>query len=47
MTQAAKDLLSDMIDEDSEILTHFIWGRCTAENVESLYAFCNEEFRRR
>ncbi|TVX80616.1 DAK2 domain-containing protein [Peribacillus simplex] len=44
MTQAAKDLLSDMIDEDSEILTILYGEDATAEGVESLVAFCNENF---
>ncbi|MDW7613281.1 DAK2 domain-containing protein [Peribacillus simplex] len=44
MTQAAKDLLSDMIDEDSEILTILYGEDATAEDVEGLVAFCNENF---
>ncbi|MDV7763221.1 DAK2 domain-containing protein [Peribacillus sp. CSMR9] len=44
MTQAAKDLLSDMIDEDSEILTILYGEDATAEVVEGLVAFCNENF---
>ncbi|WP_141992194.1 DAK2 domain-containing protein [Bacillus sp. B4EP4a] len=44
MTQAAKDLLSDMIDEDSEILTILYGEDATAEDVENLVAFCNENF---
>ncbi|MGE1161829.1 DAK2 domain-containing protein [Peribacillus simplex] len=44
MTQAAKDLLSDMIDEDSEILTILYGEDATAEDVEGLVAFCNEKF---
>ncbi|MGE7903729.1 DAK2 domain-containing protein [Peribacillus sp. NPDC094092] len=44
MTQAAKDLLSDMIDEDSEILTILYGEDATAEDVESLVTFCNENF---
>ncbi|TDL89674.1 DAK2 domain-containing protein [Vibrio vulnificus] len=44
MTQAAKDLLSDMIDEDSEILTILYGEDATSEDVESLVAFCNENF---
>ncbi|MDP1417922.1 DAK2 domain-containing protein [Peribacillus simplex] len=44
MTQAAKDLLSNMIDEDSEILTILYGEDTTAEDVESLVAFCNENF---
>ncbi|TFH60532.1 DAK2 domain-containing protein [Peribacillus frigoritolerans] len=44
MTKAAKDLLSDMIDEDSEILTILYGEDATAEDVESLVAFCNENF---
>ncbi|MFE5428005.1 DAK2 domain-containing protein [Peribacillus simplex] len=44
MTQTAKDLLSDMIDEDSEILTILYGEDATAEDVENLVAFCNENF---
>ncbi|MGG4266333.1 DAK2 domain-containing protein [Peribacillus simplex] len=44
MIQAAKDLLSDMIDEDSEILTILYGEDATAEDVEGLVAFCNENF---
>ncbi|MDM5357973.1 DAK2 domain-containing protein [Peribacillus sp. ACCC06369] len=44
MTQAAKDLLSDMIDEDSEILTILYGEDATTEEVEGLVAFCNENF---
>ncbi|WP_375088335.1 DAK2 domain-containing protein [Peribacillus sp. RS7] len=44
MTQAAKDLLSDMIDEDSEILTILYGEDATTEDVEGLVAFCNENF---
>ncbi|WP_144527073.1 DAK2 domain-containing protein [Peribacillus simplex] len=44
MTQAAKGLLSDMIDEDSEILTILYGEDATAEDVENLVAFCNENF---
>ncbi|MBT2665850.1 DAK2 domain-containing protein [Bacillus sp. ISL-4] len=44
MTQAAKDLLTDMIDEDSEILTILYGEDATAEDVEGLVAFCNEHF---
>ncbi|AMM92421.1 hypothetical protein UP17_07570 [Peribacillus simplex] len=44
MTQAAKDLLSDMIDEESEILTILYGEDATAEDVEGLVAFCNENF---
>ena len=39
MTQAAKDLLSDMIDEDSEILTILYGEDATEEDVESLLRF--------
>ncbi|MGE7185160.1 DAK2 domain-containing protein [Peribacillus sp. NPDC006672] len=44
MTQAAKDLISDMIDEESEILTILYGEDATAEDVEGLVAFCNEKF---
>jgi DAK2 domain fusion protein YloV len=44
MTQAAKGLLSGMIDEDSEILTILYGEDATAEDVENLVAFCNENF---
>ncbi|MFJ7746997.1 DAK2 domain-containing protein [Peribacillus sp. NPDC097295] len=42
--QAAKDLLSKMIDEDSEILTILYGEDATAEEVEQLVAFCEETF---
>ncbi|MGE7760704.1 DAK2 domain-containing protein [Peribacillus sp. NPDC097895] len=44
MTQAAKDLLSEMIDEDSEILTILYGEDAPTEDVEGLVAFCNENF---
>ncbi|MBO0996921.1 DAK2 domain-containing protein [Bacillus sp. SD075] len=44
MTQAAKNLLSHMIDEDSEILTILYGEDAAAEDVEGLVAFCNENF---
>ncbi|MFE4810977.1 DAK2 domain-containing protein [Peribacillus simplex] len=44
LTQAAKDLLTVMIDEDSEILTILYGEDATAEDVEGLVAFCNENF---
>ncbi|MGE7601841.1 DAK2 domain-containing protein [Peribacillus sp. NPDC097675] len=42
--QAAKDLLSKMIDEDSEILTILYGEDATPEEVEQLVAFCEETF---
>ncbi|CAH0215981.1 hypothetical protein SRABI96_02287 [Peribacillus sp. Bi96] len=44
MTQAAKNLLSEMIDEDSEILTILYGEDAPTEEVEGLVAFCNENF---
>ncbi|MFD6440185.1 DAK2 domain-containing protein [Peribacillus sp. NPDC060186] len=43
-SQAAKDLLSEMINEDSEILTILYGEDATKEEVEDLVAFCNENF---
>ncbi|MFJ7638641.1 DAK2 domain-containing protein [Peribacillus sp. NPDC097225] len=42
--QAAKDLLSKMIDEDSEILTILYGEDATSEEVDELVAFCEETF---
>jgi uncharacterized protein len=42
--QTAKDLLSIMIDEDSEILTILYGEDATKEEVDELVAFCNEHF---
>ena len=42
--QAAKDLLTEMIDEDSEILTILYGEDASAEEVEQLEAFCEEKF---
>ncbi|MFD6206769.1 DAK2 domain-containing protein [Peribacillus sp. NPDC060253] len=44
MTQAAKNLLSEMIDEDSEILTILYGEDAPTEEVQGLVAFCNENF---
>ncbi|MBK5497615.1 DAK2 domain-containing protein [Peribacillus sp. TH14] len=43
-SQAAKDLLSEMINEDSEILTILYGEDATKEEVEDLVAFCNDNF---
>lgn len=43
-TQAAKDLLSKMIDEDSEILTILYGEDATADEVDQLVAFCEDAF---
>ncbi|KON68450.1 hypothetical protein AKG34_06225 [Peribacillus butanolivorans] len=43
-SQAAKDLLSEMINEDSEILTILYGDDATKEEVEDLVAFCNDNF---
>ncbi|MGE7661861.1 DAK2 domain-containing protein [Peribacillus sp. NPDC097197] len=42
--QAAKDLLTKMIDEDSEILTILYGEDATSEEVDELVAFCEETF---
>ncbi|MFJ7830037.1 DAK2 domain-containing protein [Peribacillus sp. NPDC097284] len=42
--QAAKDLLSKMMDEDSEILTILYGEDATSEEVDELVAFCEETF---
>ncbi|MFB7637260.1 DAK2 domain-containing protein [Peribacillus butanolivorans] len=43
-SRAAKDLLSEMINEDSEILTILYGEDATKEEVEDLVAFCNDNF---
>ncbi|WP_285766560.1 DAK2 domain-containing protein [Peribacillus sp. SI8-4] len=43
-TQAAKALLTDMIDEDAEILTILYGEDANAEEVENLVTFCKENF---
>ncbi|WP_340373185.1 DAK2 domain-containing protein [Peribacillus sp. FSL E2-0218] len=43
-TQAAKELLTEMIDEDAEILTILYGEDANAEEVENLVAFCKENF---
>ncbi|MFE4349607.1 DAK2 domain-containing protein [Peribacillus butanolivorans] len=43
-SQAAKDLLSEMINEDSEILTILYGEDATKEEVEDLVSFCNDNF---
>ncbi|MFC9596799.1 DAK2 domain-containing protein [Peribacillus butanolivorans] len=43
-SQAAKDLLSEMINEDSEILTILYGEDATKEEVEDIVAFCNDNF---
>ncbi|WP_057913450.1 DAK2 domain-containing protein [Peribacillus muralis] len=43
-TQAAKDLLSEMIDDDAEILTILYGEDANTEEVENLVAFCKETF---
>ncbi|MFD9624359.1 DAK2 domain-containing protein [Peribacillus muralis] len=43
-TQAAKDLLSEMIDDDAEILTILYGEDANTEEVENLVAFCKENF---
>lgn len=43
--QAAKDLLTEMVDEDSEILTILYGKDATEEEVEKLVAFCEENFK--
>ncbi|AXN40493.1 DAK2 domain-containing protein [Peribacillus butanolivorans] len=43
-SQAAKELLSEMINEDSEILTILYGEDATKEEVEDLVAFCNDNF---
>ncbi|PLT30103.1 DAK2 domain-containing protein [Peribacillus deserti] len=42
--QAAKDLLTSMIDEDSEILTVIYGEETSKEEVDQLLAFCEETF---
>ncbi|USK71602.1 DAK2 domain-containing protein [Peribacillus asahii] len=42
--QVAKDLLAEMIDEESEILTILHGEDATNEEVEALVAFCEETF---
>ena len=42
--QVAKDLLTEMIDEESEILTILYGEDATKEEVEELLAFCEENF---
>ena len=43
--QAAKELLTKMIDEDAEILTIIYGEDATEEEVEELVAFCEETFK--
>ncbi|WP_409305381.1 DAK2 domain-containing protein [Peribacillus sp. SCS-155] len=42
--EAAKQLLSEMMDEDSEILTILYGEEATQEEVDELVSFCNENF---
>ncbi|RFU68818.1 DAK2 domain-containing protein [Bacillus sp. V59.32b] len=42
--QTAKELLSNMMDEDSEILTILYGEDATKEEVDELVAFCHENF---
>ncbi|MFJ7751979.1 DAK2 domain-containing protein [Peribacillus muralis] len=43
-TQAAKELLSEMIDDDAEILTILYGEDANAEEVENIVAYCKENF---
>lgn len=42
--KAAKELLSQMMDEDSEILTILYGEDVTGEELDELVSFCNEKF---
>lgn len=42
--QAAKELLTQMMDEDSEILTILYGEDVTGEELDELVSFCNEQF---
>ncbi|AOH54246.1 hypothetical protein ABE28_007755 [Peribacillus muralis] len=42
--QAAKELLSEMIDDDAEILTILYGEDANAEEVENIVAYCKENF---
>ncbi|MGE7877013.1 DAK2 domain-containing protein [Peribacillus muralis] len=43
-TQAAKELLAEMIDDDAEILTILYGEDADAEEVENIVAYCKESF---